>query len=307
MKRRILGKLEEHGYPGRIVSTGRLAELRREFEGHREKGDLLEDLDRDEFSRFSFEPPAELPDARSLIVVAAPQLQFRFTFHRNGTARRFLVPPTYIHGKETIRRVEALLSAIVEPEGFRVVHAWVPEKLLAVRSGLAAYGRNNITFVPGMGSFYRPVPFFSDLPSPRNDWRKPRMLGACRRCTACRRHCPSGAIDEDRFLLHVDRCITYHNEKPTGVPFPDWMDPGWHECLVGCLHCQRSCPENRRVVEWVKEGAEFTEEETRALLEGTPVERMPAATVEKLERWDLIRRLDVLPRNLRAIVERTRS
>jgi epoxyqueuosine reductase len=29
----------------------------------------------------------------------------------------------------------------------------LPLKSLAVRSGLAAYGRNNVCYVPGMGSF----------------------------------------------------------------------------------------------------------------------------------------------------------
>jgi epoxyqueuosine reductase len=307
MKQRLLDLLESRGLPARIVSVARLCDLEREYESRRARGGLLADLDQDYFSRFAAAPPAEFPVARSIIVVAVAQPLFRLTFHWNGTRRHCLVPPTYLHGERTIRGVEKELTALLRPEGYRVVHALVAEKLLAVRSGLARYGRNNISYVEGMGSFYRPVPFFSDLPCPDDDWQEARMLELCSDCAACRRNCPAGAIPEKRVPVRVERCITYHNEKPTSVPFPAWIDPDAHECLVGCLHCQRSCPGNRSVRNRVEEGAEFSAEQTRALAAGTPVERMPATLVDKLERWDLTRQLYVLPRNLKAILESGRA
>ena len=132
------------------------------------------------------------------------------------------------------------------------------------------------------------------------------MLESCQNCSACLRHCPVGAITAERFLLHAERCITFHNEKPVDVPFPAWMDPAWHNCLVGCLHCQRVCPENREVWPWVEEGAEFSQEETALLLEGLPFDQLPAATAEKLERLDLDAFVDILPRNLNALLRQRR-
>lgn len=82
------------------------------------------------------------------------------------------------------------------------------------------------------------------------------------------------------------------------MPFPSWLDPAWHNCLIGCMICQKVYPENKEVLEWIKEGAEFSREETALLLEGTPPDRLPDALVEKLTRWDLLDLLDVLPRNL---------
>jgi len=91
-------------------------------------------------------------------------------------------------------------------------------KFLAVRSGLARYGRNNITYVDGMGSLYRLSAFLSDLPYSGDCWTEPQMHDRCDDCSACIRACPTDAIPQHRFLLHSERCITFHNE--TRGPFP---------------------------------------------------------------------------------------
>jgi epoxyqueuosine reductase len=194
------------------------------------------------------------------------------------------------------------LGRLVGPAGYRIAQASVPKKLLAVRSGLAEYGKNNITYVPGMGSFYSLAALYSDLPAIDDDWREPRIMESCQTCSACQRHCPSGAIAPERFLLHAERCITFHNEKPAGTPFPAWMGAAWHNCLVGCMHCQRVCPENRQVWAWVKEGSGFSQQETAWFLEGVPYDQLPRATAEKLERLDMEGFVDLLPRNLKALL-----
>jgi epoxyqueuosine reductase len=214
-----------------------------------------------------------------------------------------MVPPTYLRWRETDAQVENVLVEVLEPEGYGVAQANLPKKLLAVRSGLATYGRNNIAYVDGTGSFHRLVAFVSDLPCQQDEWRAPKMMERCHRCLACLRNCPTAAISDDRFLLHAERCITLHNEEPSDVAFPEWFDPSWHNCLVGCLRCQRICPENKRFLDRVEEGAEFSSEETALLMEGTALDQLPAAMVEKLRQWDLIDLLDILPRNLRALLE----
>jgi epoxyqueuosine reductase len=154
-----------------------------------------------------------------------------------------------------------------------------------------------------MGSFYGLLAVFSDLPVSDDCWQEPRMMESCQNCSACLRHCPAGAITSERFLLHAERCITFHNEKPVDVPFPAWMDPDWHNCLVGCMHCQRVCPENKELWSWVKEGVEFSEEETALLMEGLPFEQLPSATAEKLEPLDLDPYVELFPRNLNALFD----
>jgi epoxyqueuosine reductase len=305
MSEELLSQLAEQGYQGRVVSLAYLGALQAEIEGHYRQGLLDQEFYQTCLAGFSFSPPEALPGARSIIVVAVPQPQTRVTFTWDGGAVQFVIPPTYPE-RETERHVWELLTRVLEPAGYQMAKAILPKKLLAVRSGLAAYGKNNITYVPGMGSFHGLVAAYSDLPAPEGGWRAPQMLAACQNCSACLRHCPTKAITSERFLLHAERCITYHNEKPADVPFPAWIDPSWHNCLVGCLHCQRVCPENRQVWQWVQDGAAFSQEETALLLEGIPYDQLPPAVAGKLERLEMDSYAGVLPRNLNALLSQQR-
>ncbi len=298
----VSAELEQSGYRGRVVSIARRRDLRDEIESRRREGLFDETVYQTYFAHFVYDPPEELPEARSLIVVASPQPQIRFTFEWRERRFRLAVPPTYFHG--TDEQVQDALAGALAREGYRVEAAAVPKKLLAVRSGLAAYGKNNVAYVPGMGSFFRVAAFYSDLPCPEDDWREPAMLERCRECDACLRACPAGAIAEDRFLLHAERCITFHNEQPGEVPFPAWLEPTWHDCIVGCLRCQLACPENAEVRRWLEEGAAFSAEETELLVAGAPLEQLPPGTAEKIERTNLAPFLSLLPRNLKVIFER---
>jgi epoxyqueuosine reductase len=296
-----------------VVSIERLHDLQEGIEAHHRQGLLDETFFRRCLSDFVFSPPDNMPEVRSLMVVAVPDPQIRFTFTWNGRRVPLIVPPTYLHWQRTDKRAEDALVEILGPAGYRVTRAVLPKKLLAVRSGLAAYGKNNITYVPGLGSFHRLAIFYSDLPfdlaqdkpCQQDHWQEPEMMERCQKCSACLRHCPTGAITSERFLLRAERCITFHNEEPSDVPFSAWIDPSWHNCLVGCLHCQSICPENMSFLDWVQEGAEFSAEETALLVQGVPPDQLPAATTKKLEESDLIRLLDVFPRNLNILLHRT--
>lgn len=290
--------LERHGFQARVVSTHRLEDLQGEIEGRRAQGLFDAEFYQERLDWFAFRPPDDFPAAVSLMVVAVPRPQTRVRFTWNGTTRALVLPPTYAGYRETARQVGDLLAGWLAPAGYGVAPARLSLKALAVRSGLGDYGRNNICYVPGMGSFHQLAAFYSDLPVESDGWREPHMLGACQKCQACVRHCPTRAISADRFLLHAERCIVFHNERPPEYPFPAWIDPAAHHCLVGCMHCQRVCPENKPFMEWIEGDEAFSQEETVLLLGGAAPDRLPAATVTKLERLELMDSLDVLPRNL---------
>ncbi len=294
----LLLQLAEHGYQGRIVSIQHLRDLQEEIEGRHKQGLLDKEFYQERLAWFDFRIPDSLPEALSLIVVAVPRPQSQAVFTWNGESRALILPPTYVAYEETRKRVKDLLAGILNTKGYRVARTALPLKLLAVRSGLGSYGRNNICYVPGMGSFLQLVAVYSDLRCQKDNWQEVQMMKSCQDCHACRQGCPTGAIPSDRFLLRAERCIVFHNEKPGNIPFPAWIDLSWHNCLVGCLHCQRVCPQNRDFLQWIEEKEEFSQEETALLLEGVSRDRLGAATVRKLEQLDLIGYLDSLPRNL---------
>lgn len=298
MKTALINQLEAHGYQGRIVSIRRLRDLQVALTGIYNQGLLDEEFYRERLTGFVFKPPQVMPEARSIIIVAYKDPQIRFTFNWEGEEIPLVIPRTYLHWREKDKQVERILAQFLEPAGYRMAELTVPKKLLAVCSGLAVYGKNNITYVEGMGSFHRLAAFCSDLQCEQDEWSEPRMLERCERCQACMRNCPTGAINAERFLLRAERCITFWNEKPCQVAFPEWIRSAWHNCLVGCLHCQRICPENKGMLDWYQEGEEFSEEETNILRKGVPFADLPEALAEKLERWDLLDLLESIPRNL---------
>ena len=266
----------------------------------RKRGFLNEELYQEYLTGLVFKSPEVLPEARSLIVVAVPQPQIKVIFTWQGESWPLMIPPTYRHYPD--KRVGDVLSSVLNHEGYRVAQAALPLKSLAVRSGLGKYGRNNICYVPGMGSFHRLVAFYTDFPCPEDSWREPQMAKSCQNCRACIDGCPVGAITGDRFLIHAERCLTFHNERRG--EFPAWIDSSWHNCLVGCLRCQIACPQNVRFLGWIEGDQVFSEEETSLILEYVPSDRLPPETVEKLARLDLIEYLDVLPRNLRMLLRK---
>jgi len=298
MLAQILEKLEERGHRAAAVPVDRLRELRGHYEELARRWMLDEGIAGDLLRGLVFEPPDAVTDPASLVVVATPDPVVSCTFAWRGADVEVSVPPTYLHlrrkSDDVTREVRALL-----PEGGHaacIINA--PHKLLAVRSGLARYGKNNITYIRGLGSFYRLTTVCTDIPCDASEWVDPSMMARCEGCTRCGEACPTGAIPEDRVLLRSELCITYWNEKPAAVPFPEWLAERWHNCLVGCLHCQLACPENEAVLGYRDSGPRFTEGETQLLLQAVGPGDMPEGLKQKLETWDLLEWLSVLPRNL---------
>ena len=112
----------------------------------------------------------------------------------------------------------------------------------------------------------------------------------CMNCEICLRSCPTGAICGDRFLVHAERCITFHNEQ-SYTEFPVWINKSWHNSVVGCMRCQKVCPENSLFMNRTIDAELFSEEETMLILKGTPEDSLPLETSKKLERLDLTGRM----------------
>ncbi len=299
---RVLEALEEKGWRARIVPIEHLDELRDAIEGRHERGLFEETVYRELLTGFRFARPEALPDTRSILIIAVPVARSRVVFHRNGASLPATVPPTYVAYSSRTRRVLDEAAAVLAREGHALADAALPLKTLAVRSGLAEYGRSNIVFVRVMGSFLQLVGAFTDLPCAGDSWREPRKLERCERCVACLERCPGGAITRERFLLHVERCLTYHNERL--ADFPNWIDPSSHHCLVGCMRCQEVCPENRPVLDRVEDRGEFSESETEMILNRVPLDRLPEETVARLRGLELNEPYPGLCRNLSMIANR---
>jgi len=295
----IRSKLEEKGYRGIVLPIEHVAQLKYEMEECNSQGKLDAELYEKRLTYFEFDVTTQLTGACSIILTAAPQAQRKVTFHFNEHTYSAVIPPTYY--ADTDDQIRNILQNILSSNDYQLYPAALPLKLLAVCSGLAEYGKNNIAYVEGLGSFVRLKAFVSNVPTDRGDWSEPRVMKECDRCKACVNECPTRAIIPDRFLIHAERCITFFNEE--SEEFPEWINPSWHNSLIGCMKCQLVCPVNKPLVKWVEEGESFNEAETELILNGVPLDRIPAETARKLNRGYMLEYLDVLPRNLRALLE----
>jgi epoxyqueuosine reductase len=294
----VLDKLEAEGHKVAAVAIKRLEELRDHYEELARLRVIDEGIAQDLLRGLVFEPPESVPRAASLVVIATRDPVVHCTFEWQGASLTLPVPPTYLHFRRKSEEVTRELANLLPPGRQVACIMNAPQKLLAARSGLARYGRNNITYVPGLGSFYRLTTVCTDVPCDVGTWVDPSMMPRCEGCTRCLEACPTGAIPEDRTMLRAELCMTYWNEKPGDVPFPGWLADGWHNSLVGCLHCQLVCPENEAVLRHCDDGPRFTEDETRVLLGASGTDDVPEPLKQKLESWDLMAWLGVLPRNL---------
>jgi epoxyqueuosine reductase len=297
---RVLEALAKSGWNARVVAAAHLDDLRDRVAGVLESGDLPETAAARIAEDISFAPPEGLA-ARSVIVGAVARPLTQATLIVGGAERGVAVPPHYAGYCTVPEGLAETAGAALAPFGHRAVRFEPALKTLAACAGLARYGRNNIAYVPGLGSYLMLAACATDAAPPDDAvWTEPLQLERCERCSACGRACPTGAIRADRFLLETDRCLTFVNEDP--APFPDWVDPAWHTCAVGCLRCQQVCPENAGVDLLVEPPQAFDERESAAILAATARSELAPATLAKLERCGLDYSPGLIARNLLALL-----
>jgi epoxyqueuosine reductase len=237
-------------------------EVQEEIGQRRRSGELAAGLYEAELAAVvEAEPP---PAEGTVVVIAKPRAASRIGFELEDGLFETILPPTYGRYRATFEEVRQDLATHGLP-GAQVELLMAPLKALATRLGLARYGRNNVTYVPGAGSYIQLCGYVTDarLRPSVPAAGAPRMLEECEGCTACRRACPTAAIDASRMLLRAERCLTFLNENPGD--WPDWVPERAHTCLIGCLVCQRACPANPKLtVEDI--GLRFSPGETQALL-----------------------------------------
>lgn len=265
-----------HGDKLKIISVERLKDLKNEI------GIFSNTEDLNGFQKwivgniYDFDVPTADFEVKSVILVANPHPSYaKVEFERKGRTYHFksLVMSDFSSTEKYLKELLASIDHHMQP-------VWkLPFKRLAAQTGLAAYGRNNICYVEGMGSFFSFAGYFSDIECNADDWQEMSHAEECANCRVCINNCPTGAIREERFLIDNERCLSYFNENPGAIP--DWIPQSAHHCLYDCLKCQIICPINKKYVNNIMDTVIFNEEETEQLLVGSPMETFTPALMQK--------------------------
>ena len=289
-------------YQYRTFSVEHLREAKHWFEKLRKNGQLSANKTFQSYiGGFCFDQRAVMPDAKSFIIFAVPQLLQSITFHHQGEQYDIKIPTGYVDNGITGAMLKSRIrkDIIRDPEKKLKGRVRLPLKTLAVRSGLAEYGRNNITYVNGYGSYHALYGLFTDKELDDN-WGPMKMLRLCKGCSVCTRECPTKCIRTSNFVIDEGRCLALYSEVPGGMPA--WIKPDAHNALIGCLKCQFDCPANAEGSLHIEKIAEMTEEETDLILkQGTDKEVLQKIR-EKLVTFPIADDLAYFSRNLKLVL-----
>lgn len=300
----LKSKIEAVGYKMKSFRVEHLEEISNEFTHLAEQGMLDKSFFEDNLTSFSFNCRNLLNNAKSVMVIASPQYKSLVEFRYKGKAYEAVIPPTYKY-PEINNKVEEILNGVFYETGFSFTKPVLPLKLLAVRSGLGRYGRNNVCYISGLGSFIRLSAFISDYEFEEDSWGDMKAMESCGSCTVCIDSCPTGAIAKDRFLIHAQKCITNFNEYDTSIP--DWINPDCHDSIVGCMKCQAACPYNSKLIDLTDERICFNDEESELILDGCAFGKLPPETRNRISSSGLEIYYHVLPRNMRLLMNTSKA
>jgi epoxyqueuosine reductase len=231
---------------------------------------------------------------QSVLVAASPSRRFSVSFDMGSRKFKAIIPASYADYEKRNCEIEQYLKVLLEREGYHILRGKkLPLKALAANTGLGVYGRNNLIYIKGFGSFLNLNVFFTDLPAQDEPFFPFEVLDDCKGCNLCVKNCPSGALKEEPFFVDRDHCLTMANES--NEQFPDWVEPSWHNALIGCERCQLGCPHNRELLDPIEEIASYNPEETEAFLR----DELPK---EALEPLGIANYCNCLGRNLKGLI-----
>jgi epoxyqueuosine reductase len=297
-------------YKYKTVSIEHLGELQEDIDKLRRAGKLSNNkVYRSYIETKKFEVPETLPDAKSIIILAILSKLALVNFHLDNKKYEVMIPPNYYDDGTTFKDVEnIILNEVIMESGYEIEFTnKLHVKLLAVRSGLGEYGRNNICYVDNWGSMIKLYAYFTNFQFEEDNWTDIKMMDQCTQCPICIKNCPTGAIpspSDENFVINAGKCIPVYNEIE-GI-IPTWIPSDAHNALIGCMRCQQPCPGNRETIKITERMEHITENETKALLEEQSDGNIVKSLSKKLKMFSPSNAKEVLPvlkRNLELLIK----
>ena len=292
------------GYRLGMSDVGMVEAVRRELASRRDSGEIPASFFQDQLTGFAYQERCALENPRSVVIVAVPRPAHILEFSFGGKTIETVLPPTYVQYRSTFKMTCEDLRNELMATGHKVEILNAPLKALAERLGVIAYGRNNIGYIEGLGSWFQLVGLVSDIPapprpavvpppklfSPSVENASPASPGA--------RAAPSAAAGSSSVPRSATRSFSESIR-----PIPEHVRPPSPNCLVGCLKCQEICPANKDRMVYEKAAVWFNAEETEAFLArpgSSPLARKAAQA--KFKSLGLSEDMRIFARNLARIL-----
>ena len=193
----------------------------------------------------SADPLRSFPWARSIVVSAASYLPGAGDpgDAEPGTGRiaRFATEDHYRPLRAALGRMADALSAAGHRAEVVCDDNRLVDRAVAVRSGIAWWGRSAMALAPGVGPWMLVGSVVTDAELDPT----PPMVRDCGTCDACIPACPTGAIVAPG-VVDARRCIAALLQRPGPIPreFRRAVGDRWY----GCDDCLAACPPGSRLL-----------------------------------------------------------
>jgi len=189
-------------------------------------------------------PEQHLPGVRSIVMAACYSYGSEaYRPSEPGRPRGRLGPYTRLEAP-TYRHLQHVLTSFLTERDYQVVPAHeLPNKALAVRTGIVSYGKNCIVHADGLGSYLTLSGVLTDAELACRD-RAIESTDCPEDCRECVEACPTGALATP-FRLARQKCICSYL---WGDPLPREHREAVGDRLFRCEACQQACPRNQRLV-----------------------------------------------------------
>lgn len=311
IKSKIFEGLDQLGIKAAVVSVDRLRDIESDISALLSSGEInLEgnkDIPQYQYSyekiirgqKYRYDSNNDPIKAKSVLILAVPMPVHQVGFTINGNTVDVLIPSDYMQRRAS-KVLDEYLKKTLSIFGHKAIKAKLPLKLLAVRSGLAEYGRNNISYVDGMGSRLFLTAYFIDCHLLEDIWREPVRMKMCDTCRACMNNCPTKAIIDNKRVILAERCLVLYNEFEDDIP--KWIDKEYHNALIGCVKCEDKCPMNLKYKNQLVTLPAFSEEQTKEILQAKKVDNLSSKAYQMIFDYEINEYYDVFHRNFSLLV-----
>jgi epoxyqueuosine reductase len=312
IKKRILGDLNKKGIKGAVVSVERLIDIESNLNDLAKSGEINLDANKDipqyqyryekiiSGKKYKYDCNEKLNGAKAILILAIPIPVHQVGFIINGKSLEVLIPSDYKQ-RAASTELDEYLKGTLAVYGYKAIKAKLPLKLLAVRSGLAEYGRNNISYVEGMGSRLCLIAYYIDCHLPEDDWREPVRMKQCNTCKACINNCPTNAILENKRVIRAERCLVLYNEFEDDIP--KWIKKEYHNAIIGCVKCEEKCPTNLKYSNQTVTLPAFNEDQTKELLQAKNLNDLSKDTYSMIYDYEINEYYHLFHRNFSLLVK----
>jgi epoxyqueuosine reductase len=157
---------------------------------------------------------------------------------------------TVLRAKLNILADQIKLAAPIAQVDICVDTTPIPERKLAVLSGIAARAKNGNVFVEGCGSYAALGGVVTDIELFSG---KPLEADICGDCDLCIKACPARAIISPG-IIDRSKCVSALTQSSGPIPLDLREKMG--KQIYGCDACQEVCPHNRNIKSVASEFAE---------------------------------------------------